>query len=101
MPLFVVLEDGFVLDEPLIDRINAAVRAQASPRHVPDVITAVPGIPHTRTGKKLEVPVKRLLQGAPIERALARDAVDDLALLDFYTRLAPGRKSAAERKTSR
>jgi acetoacetyl-CoA synthetase len=100
MPLFVVLEDGVTLDQPLIDRINTAIRTQASPRHIPDVITAVPGIPHTRTGKKLEVPVKRLLQGAPIDQALAREAVDDPALLDFYALLAPGWKSAAERKNS-
>lgn len=89
MPLFVVLEDGVVLDRPLIDRINAAIRTQASPRHVPDIIAAVSGIPHTRTGKKLEVPVKRLLQGAPIDQVLARDAVDDPALLDLYAGLAP------------
>jgi acetoacetyl-CoA synthetase len=92
MPLFVVLEDGLTLDEWLTDRINTAIRTQASPRHVPDTITAVPGIPHTRTGKKLEVPVKRVLQGTPIERVLDRGAVDDPVLLDFYARLAPGLK---------
>jgi acetoacetyl-CoA synthetase len=89
MPLFVVLEEGALLDQPLKDRIATAIRTHASPRHVPDVITAVPGIPHTRTGKKLEVPIKRLLQGAPIEQTLSRDAVDDPSLLDFYARLAP------------
>ncbi len=95
MPLFVVLEDGVVLDGPLRDRITAAIRAEASPRHVPDDVIAVPGIPHTRTGKKLEVPVKRLLQGVPVERALDRGAVDDPALLDFYARLARNPASGA------
>ena len=63
MPLFVVLAADDELDDELRDRIRAAIREHASPRHVPDEIIAVPGIPHTRTGKKLEVPVKRLLQG--------------------------------------
>jgi acetoacetyl-CoA synthetase len=101
MPLFVVLEDGVQLDQPLRERVNAAIRTQASPRHVPDVITAVPGIPHTRTGKKLEVPVKRLLQGAPIEQTLARDAVDDPALLDVYARLAARARASSEGNTPR
>jgi acetoacetyl-CoA synthetase len=92
MPLFVVLDDGVTLDRALEDRITTAVRTQASPRHVPDTIMAVPGIPHTRTGKKLEVPVKRLLQGATMEQALSRDAVDNPELLDFYARLTPPRK---------
>jgi acetoacetyl-CoA synthetase len=96
MPLFVVLEDGVVLDQALQDRIVTAIRTKASPRHVPDAIIAVPGIPHTRTGKKLEVPVKRLLQGAPIEQALARDAVDDPVLVDYYARLRPPAGPASE-----
>ncbi|XVU27722.1 acetoacetate--CoA ligase [Actinoplanes sp. CA-054009] len=89
MPLFVVLAPGHTLDDALRARITEAIRVDASPRHVPDTVTAVPGIPHTRTGKKLEVPVKRILQGAPIETVVARDAVDDPALLDFYAGLAP------------
>lgn len=68
MPLFVVLAPGTELDDALRNRIREAIRSGASPRHVPDEILAVPGIPHTRTGKKLEVPVKRLLQGTPVER---------------------------------
>ena len=51
------------LDEDLRDVIRTAIRGHASPRHVPDDIIAAPGIPHARTGKKLEVPVKRLLRG--------------------------------------
>ncbi|MCS7478490.1 acetoacetate--CoA ligase [Umezawaea endophytica] len=93
MPLFVVLADGVELDQALKDRIAEAIRVHASPRHVPDAVIAAPGIPHTRTGKKLEVPVKRLLQGVPLEQALDRAAVDDPALLDFYARLVPPRPS--------
>ncbi|WP_282786675.1 acetoacetate--CoA ligase, partial [Nocardia sp. CC201C] len=64
MPLFVVLTDGTELDDDLKRRIDTAVREEVSPRHVPDEIIAAPAIPHTRTGKKLEVPLKKLLQGA-------------------------------------
>ncbi|UYP18031.1 acetoacetate--CoA ligase [Rhodococcus sp. Z13] len=84
MPLFVVLADGVTLDEDLKERIRAAVREHASPRHVPDEIVAAPGVPHTRTGKKLEVPLKRILQGADPERAVDRTAIDAPELLDWY-----------------
>ena len=63
MPLFVVLNPGGELDDALTGKIRRAIREGASPRHVPDEIIAVPAIPHTRTGKKLEIPVKRILQG--------------------------------------
>jgi acetoacetyl-CoA synthetase len=62
MPLFVVMADDIVLDDRVRTRIRDAIRTHASPRHVPDEIIAVPAIPHTRTGKKLEVPVKRLIR---------------------------------------
>ena len=68
MPLFVQLAEGAVLDDALRDRIRTAIRGQLSPRHVPDEVIAVPGVPHTLTGKRIEVPVKRLLQGAPLAR---------------------------------
>ncbi|MFE7419920.1 acetoacetate--CoA ligase [Rhodococcus sp. NPDC057529] len=89
MPLFVVLADGADLDDDLRERIVTAVRTQASPRHVPDEIIAVPAIPHTRTGKKLEVPIKRLLQGAPLEKVVGGDTVDDSASLHYFTRFVP------------
>ncbi len=53
------------------------VRDQASPRHVPDEVIAVSAVPHTATGKKLEVPLKRIAQGTPVERALNLGAVDN------------------------
>jgi len=91
MPLFVVLDEGCTLDDALVTRIRAAIRDTASPRHVPDEVIAVPGIPHTRTGKKLEVPVKRILQGAAPERVANPDAVDDATLLAPFVALARSR----------
>ncbi|RZL84568.1 MAG: acetoacetate--CoA ligase [Rhodococcus sp. (in: high G+C Gram-positive bacteria)] len=86
MPLFVVLSEGVELDEALKQRICGAIREQASPRHVPDDIIVAPGIPHTRTGKKLEVPLKRIFQGADAGRTVDRSAVDDPDLLDWFAR---------------
>jgi acetoacetyl-CoA synthetase len=84
MPLFVTLQPGAVLDDALRDRIKLAIRQHASPRHVPDEVLAAPGIPHTRTGKKLEVPVKRLLQGSVSGAAFDAGSVDDPQLIDWY-----------------
>jgi acetoacetyl-CoA synthetase len=94
MPLFVALAPGARLDDALRDRIRRSVRDQLSPRHVPDDIIAVPAVPHTLTGKRIEVPVKRLLQGAPAERAVNPGSVDDPALLAFYADLARTRRTA-------
>ncbi len=89
MPLFVVLAPGHELTDALRDSVTTAIRTQASPRHVPDTIIEVPALPHTRTGKKLEVPVKRLLQGADLAQVASREAVDDIAALEYFTRYAP------------
>ncbi|MGW4302468.1 acetoacetate--CoA ligase [Streptomyces sp. NPDC004376] len=88
MPLFVHLAPDTVLDDALRDRIKKAIREQLSPRHVPDEIIEVPGVPHTLTGKRIEVPVKRLLQGTPLEKAVNPGSIDDLTLLGFYEELA-------------
>ncbi|MFF4691891.1 acetoacetate--CoA ligase [Streptomyces sp. NPDC001307] len=92
MPLFVVPAPGVTLDDALREKIKGAIRTGASPRHVPDEILEVPGIPHTRTGKKLEVPVKRLLQGAAIEQVVNPAAVDRPDLIDHYARLGAERR---------
>ncbi|MER5885360.1 acetoacetate--CoA ligase [Streptomyces sp. NPDC001941] len=92
MPLFVHLAEGATLDDGLRERIRAAIRANLSPRHVPDDIIEVPGVPHTLTGKRIEVPVKRLLQGTPLARAVNAGSVDDVSLLGFYEELARTRK---------
>ena len=91
MPLFVVLDGAHRLDEQLVDRIRSAIREQASPRHVPDEVVAVRGIPHTRTGKKLEVPIKRILQGASVASVANSDAIDDATLLAEYAALRAAR----------
>ncbi|CAM5535253.1 Acetoacetyl-CoA synthetase OS=Streptomyces griseomycini OX=66895 GN=FHS37_004565 PE=4 SV=1 [Streptomyces griseomycini] len=88
MPLFVHLAPGAVLDDDLLARIKQTIREQLSPRHVPDEIIEAPGIPHTLTGKRIEVPVKRLLQGTPLEKAVNPGSIDDLDLLTFYEDLA-------------
>ncbi|GAA3631020.1 acetoacetate--CoA ligase [Streptomyces chitinivorans] len=94
MPLFVHLAQGARLDDALRDRIKRAIREQLSPRHVPDEIIEVEGVPHTLTGKRLEVPVKRLLQGAELDKAVNPGSVDDVALLRFYERLARERRTS-------
>jgi acetoacetyl-CoA synthetase len=88
MPLFVQLTPDSTLDEALVDKVRRTIREQLSPRHVPDEIIEVPGVPHTLTGKRIEVPVKRLLQGVPIEKAVNPGSIDDIGLLAFYEELA-------------
>ena len=86
LPLFVVLRPGCTLDDALTTRINETIRQVASPRHVPDDILAVPAIPHTLTGKKLEVPVKKVLLGmAP---GVDPGAVDRPDLFDLFAHVA-------------
>ncbi|WP_328324435.1 acetoacetate--CoA ligase [Streptomyces sp. NBC_00455] len=91
MPLFVHLAPGTRLDDGLRLRIKQTIREQLSPRHVPDDIIEVPGVPHTLTGKRIEVPVKRLLQGAALDKAVNPGSVDNLELLHFYEKLARDR----------
>ncbi|WP_313673425.1 acetoacetate--CoA ligase [Mycolicibacterium sp.] len=83
MPLFVTLADGYQLDDALVGQIRTAVRTRLSPRHVPDDVIAAPGIPHTRTGKKLEVPVTAILAG---HDAVSLDprTIDRPDLIDWY-----------------
>ena len=88
MPLFVVMEPGSTLDDATRERIVGAIRSNASPRHVPDEILEVPAIPHTRTGKKLEIPVKRILLGVAIEQATNPDSVDEISALTYFTRFS-------------
>jgi acetoacetyl-CoA synthetase len=91
MPLFVRLEKPGTLDDRLVAQITSVIREQASPRHVPDQVIEVSAIPHTRTGKKLEVPIKRILQGAELRVAVNLDTVDDPASLEPFVKLAGAR----------
>ncbi len=86
MPLYVMMEPGKSLDEDLIKRVAGELRKQCSPRHVPDKVIAVPDIPYTISGKKMEAPVKKILLGIPIEKAANRDSMrNPEALLFFVT----------------
>lgn len=89
MPLFVVLAEGVELTDAVRDKIVQTIRTEVSPRHVPDDILVAPGIPHTRTGKKLEVPIKKLFQGADAAKVVERSAVDNPDLLDWYAGQRP------------
>jgi acetoacetyl-CoA synthetase len=94
--LFVSLADGVELDDDLRARIAAELRGALSPRHVPDTVEAVPAIPRTLTQKKLEVPVKRILLGAPAEQVASRDALADPEAIEaFVAYTARRRKEAA------
>jgi acetoacetyl-CoA synthetase len=88
MPLFVVLAPGEVLDEALKVRIAQQIRSKASARHVPNAIYQVSEIPRTLTGKKMEVPVRKLLLGAAPEKVASADAVANPASIGFFKRLA-------------
>jgi acetoacetyl-CoA synthetase len=88
MPLFVVTADGVALDEALRERITTAIRRRLSPRHVPDVIVPVPAVPRTLTGKKLEVPVKRILQGARAGDVSSEGSVTHPEMLDWFADFA-------------
>ncbi len=88
MPLFVRLADGTPFDDALRARIVAKLRTDCSPRHVPDEIHAVAAIPYTLTGKKMEIPVRRILAGTPPEKAASRDAMMQPSALDWYVQFA-------------
>jgi acetoacetyl-CoA synthetase len=82
--LFVALAPGARLDDELRHLIARELRGALSPRHVPDEIVAIPSIPRTLSGKKLEVPVKRILTGTPPEVAAARGSLADPSSLDAF-----------------
>jgi acetoacetyl-CoA synthetase len=85
--LFVAPADGAAVDDGLRARIARALRTELSPRHVPDEIHAVPGVPRTLSGKKLEVPVKRILTGADPDTAASRGSLANPDVLDAYSSL--------------
>jgi acetoacetyl-CoA synthetase len=89
--LFVVLTDGLELDDALRKRINGELRGALSPRHVPDEIHQVRAVPRTLSAKKLEVPVKRILTGTPVESAAAKGALANPESLTAFEELAQRR----------
>jgi acetoacetyl-CoA synthetase len=87
--LYVVPAAGGELDEGLVARLRAALRAQLSPRHVPDEIHQVPGIPRTLSGKKLEVPVRKIMLGADPDQAADPNALANPDVLEYFGRFRP------------
>jgi acetoacetyl-CoA synthetase len=92
--LYVQLEPGIELDDALRRSVITALRTSLSPRHIPDTLMAVPAIPRNRTGKKLELPVKKILLGARLDDVASREVLADPASLDPYV------EHAATRRTS-
>jgi acetoacetyl-CoA synthetase len=88
MPLFVVLREGSELTDELVAEIRRRVREDCSPRHVPNEIRQIAAVPRTLSGKVLEVPVKRILMGTPLEEAASRESLANPEALDFFVELA-------------
>lgn len=92
--LVVALRDGGPGDAQLVDRIRRAIRADLSPRHVPDVVHVVPALPRTISGKRLEIPIKRILAGAHPADVLDPEAITNPAALDHLVALGGARRPA-------
>jgi acetoacetyl-CoA synthetase len=88
MGLFVVLKGGVPLDEDLKSTIKRRIREDCSPRHVPNEILRIEEVPRTLSGKVLEVPVKKILMGAPSEQAASVDSLANPRSLDYFVELA-------------
>jgi acetoacetyl-CoA synthetase len=88
MPLFVVLRDGLSLSDSLIAEIRRRIRADCSPRHVPDEVRQIAEVPRTLSGKVLEVPVKRILTGTPVAEAASRESLANPEALDVFVEMA-------------
>jgi acetoacetyl-CoA synthetase len=88
MPLLVVLREGATLDDELVRAIRTRIREDCSPRHIPNEVVAVTEVPRTLSGKVLELPVKRILQGTPPEKAASRDSLSNPESLDFFVEYA-------------
>ena len=91
MPLFVVLREGVALDDAMKQRISGAIRTALSPRFIPDEIVQVAEVPRTLSGKKQELPIKKLLLGQPLHKVLNKDAMANPGCLDWYVAFAQAR----------
>jgi acetoacetyl-CoA synthetase len=94
MPLFVVLRDGLTLDDALTQRLRLAIRTALSARHVPNDIFQVRAVPRTLSGKKMELPVKKLLMGADPALIFNRDAMANAQAVDWFIDFARRRAAA-------
>jgi acetoacetyl-CoA synthetase len=96
--LFVSLKEGYRLDEELRRRIRTQLRREYSPRHVPDEIVEVPGIPLTVTGKKMEVPIRRIITGTPVDMAVDRESMANPEVLEAFVAYAASRSASTLRR---
>lgn len=94
MPLFVVLREGVVLDDALVKRLKTSIREALSARHVPNEVFQVPAIPRTLSGKKMELPVKKLLLGQPADKVLNADAMANADSVAWFVEFATRRQGA-------
>jgi acetoacetyl-CoA synthetase len=94
MPLFVVLREGFELDGAMTTKINAAIRTALSPRFLPNAIFQVSEIPRTLSGKKQELPIKKLLLGQPLEKVINQEAMANPGCLRWYIDFAERHQQA-------
>jgi len=88
LPLFVVLKPGYELDDALKQKIRTALRTNLTPHHVPDDIVTIAEVPRTLSGKKLEVPIKKLFLGTPLEKAASVGALGNPRALQFFLEFA-------------
>jgi acetoacetyl-CoA synthetase len=88
MPLFVKLRPGLTLNKDIEKKINDALRREYTPRHVPDKIYQVDDIPMTLSGKKMEVPVRKILMGVPVEKAANKDTMPNPESLNYFVEYA-------------
>jgi acetoacetyl-CoA synthetase len=98
MPLFICMEEGESLTDELRSKIVGRLRREGSPRHVPDEIVVVPAIPYTTTGKKLEVPIRKLLMGFPAAQVASWDALADRSVLDWFLAFVDRREKDTQQK---
>ena len=94
MPLFVVLREGLTLDDALRERLNESIKTALSPRFIPNEIFQVAEIPRTLSGKKQELPIKKLLLGQALDKVLNRDAMANPGCLDWYVNFARSRATS-------
>lgn len=84
MPMFLQLAPGQELTPDLVGRISSELRVNCSPRHVPDKFYAVTEIPYTLTGKKMEIPVRKIMSGWPLAKAASKDTMKNPTAIDFF-----------------
>lgn len=94
MPLFVVLREEVELTDELRQKIKRKIKEEVSPRHIPDDIFTIKEVPRTLTGKKMEIPVRKILLGVAVEKAASVDAMSNPHSIDYFVQLAQAKQIA-------